>query len=604
MMSPAFLLSLSLLSSGSDGLDSLPVRCGTSWAHLGPSPKARGPKMAGRPVLSGSPETVASADNKFLFHFTRTGVDAVADRDLSPQNGLPDYVDDVMEGVRRAYEAWVTRGGWPEPPPDQGVGGDDRHDVYIKRITCAEAAGISACPPGAEAPSGLFGVTWSENRVPGTSRILYTSFIILNNANDVPLGRNWAQSVAAHEFHHMIQFGMDVREPGWVYESTAAYLQLELFRILEETPYLVDALLVARLEQPELSLETEEGRLEYSNALWFRYLVDRFGDKDLVRAVWERAARSDSPELYAAMDEVLTPHQSRFAEAFVDWGEWNYFLCGRDDGRHYKAGATCVSPSTSVRLQATHPTYPVIEAASPAPAEPLAFNYFEFRPDGSGKDLVVSLTGASGLAARLLLVSLDCTTSTQSVPVEANGTATTRLVDFHRFRTATLMVANPNRSAVATTLRYSARTEGASTGAPPPTCTALRSVSAEPSSVQLSGPGATAHLIALARFDDCSSLNVTLLPTTVWRSSDPSVAEVSGSGVVTGLRPGRALVVAAYGGLEAAPVSVQVGPVEPASPPPRSGGCAQAAWGGPGTLALLAMVAILAFLRRYRTRPC
>jgi hypothetical protein len=603
MVSSAFLLSLLLSSSGSGALDSLPVRCGTSWAHLGDGTKGRGPKrMEGRPVLSGSPETLASTDHKFLFHFTRSGVDAVTDRDLSPQNGVPDYVDDVIEGVRRAYEDWVTVGGWPDPPGDQGVGGDDRIDVYIKRITCQEAGGISSCPPGTEAPQGLFGVTWSENRVAGTSRLVYTSFIIINNANDIPLGRNWAQSVAAHEFHHVIQFGMDVHEPGWVYESTAAYLQLQLFRILQETPYLVDALLVPRLDRPDLGLETEEGRLEYSNGLWFRFLVDRFGDEDLVREVWERAARSDTPELYTAFDEVLAPHQSRFTEALTDWGEWNYFLCGRDDGRHYHQGAYCVSPSTSVRLQGTHQAYPVAETASPTPAEPLGFNYFEFRPDGSGKDLVVSLSGAGGLAVRLLLVSLDCTTSAVAVPIGTDGTATARVDDLHRYRTATLMVANPNRSGSATDLRYSARTERTYTGQPPPTSTALRSVSAEPTSVDLPAAGATANLIALAHFDDCSSLNVTLLPTTVWRSSDPSVAEVNGSGIVTALRPGRTLVVAAYGGQEATPVSVRVGPLQPTPPPPKSGGCSTAGWGFPAALGLFGILGILGLARRSRKR--
>ena len=54
--------------------------------------------FAERPALSGREETVASADGRFLFHFTRTGVDAVSDRDESPKNGIPDYVPVAFDG--------------------------------------------------------------------------------------------------------------------------------------------------------------------------------------------------------------------------------------------------------------------------------------------------------------------------------------------------------------------------------------------------------------------------------------------------------------------------------------------------------------------------
>src|SRR5262249_43192499 len=159
------------------------------------------------------------------FHFTRSGVDAVANVDVSPANGIPDYVDDAMEGIRIGYEAYVTQGGWPAAPPDQGVGGDDRIDIYIKRTTRPEAPAVSSCGPNDTYPSFLFGITHAENPVPGTTDS-WTSYVILNPSNDVPLGRNFAQSVAAHELHHTLQFGMDTNEPYWVYEATASYFQL------------------------------------------------------------------------------------------------------------------------------------------------------------------------------------------------------------------------------------------------------------------------------------------------------------------------------------------------------------------------------------------
>jgi hypothetical protein len=525
-----------------------------------------------RPTLSGPVETIASEDGLFRFHFTRSGVDAVEDRDLDPRNGVPDPVDDVALGVRLAHQAWVVEGGWPAPPGDQGVGGDDRIDFYVKQITCAEAQGISPCGPDGRLPSSLFGIARTETRV-APDRNAWTSYVIINRGNDVVLGRNFARSVAAHEYHHVIQFGMDAGEPDWVYEATAAYLQLVLFRILEETPFLVDALLTARLERPDLSLYTEEGRVEYSNALWLRYLVDRFGDEDIVRKIWARAAATTEVALYDAFDEVLGTRGSSFLQAFVEWGEWNYFLCGRDDGQHYAHGGTCTSPYGSVRLAASHRTYPVIDAAlDPAP-QPLGFAYVELRPDGQGKDLLLEAWAGTAFAARLLRVGTSCATEAADLPVGADGRAQVRVEDVHRYHRLILVFANLARSgSTPLPARYSVRTEGTYAGPPPLASASQRSLDVSPRALDLAGPGETARLLSFARFDDCTSANVTLSRDILWRSQDPAIADVDATGLVTARAAGRTQVFAVYGGHTSNPVPVQVGR-PPAQPPRGGGGC-------------------------------
>lgn len=538
-----------------------------------PLPRA----MAERPSLSGAAETIGSADGRFLVHFTRTGVDAVSDLDVAPRNGTPDYVDDVLEGLTRAHERWVVQDGWPEAPGDLGAGGDDRLDVYVKRITCAEASGVTACGPAGRPPSSLFGVTRGERSLAGSTNRA-TSYILLNPDNDVPLGRNFAKSVAAHELHHSIQFGMDTREPNWVYESTAAYLQLTLFEILEETPYIVDVLLLDRLARPEAPLTSREGRMEYSNALWFRFLVDRFESPTIVRDVWRRLAQSPSQGLYDAFDAELLPHGTTFDAALAEWGEWNYFLCGRDDGRHYDAGGACVSPNRSVRIAATHRTYPVADAAAPVSPESMGMTYLELEPDASSRDVTAELVlpGApQAWRVRAVRVGRDCQTSAVDVPVMSDGRAVftaEAIQDAHR---VVLIVVNVARTGPAPApFRYSLRGVGVYSGVAVDRTVRLSALTASPTSLALARVGDVGRVFVDARASDCTGLNVTRNVSTVWRSLDEAVATVDGSGLVVARGEGATTILLGYSGLEAR-VAVQVGTPKPVAPPPANkGGCA------------------------------
>jgi hypothetical protein len=565
--------------------------------------------FAERPTLSGQVENVPSADGLFLFHFTRTGVDAVAPRDVDPQNGLPDYVDDVIDGVRVAYDAWVTNGGWPAPAGDDGEGGDDRIDVYIKLITCEEASGVTSCGPGGTIPSFLFGITRGERFIGGSTHRL-TSYILINPANDIPLGRNFARSVAAHELHHVIQFALDAREPRWVYEATAAYMQLELFDFIRRSPYVVDALLLDRLGKPEASLASREGRIEYSNALWFRYLADRFGDPDIVRAIWADAGSSRDERLYAAFETALAPHGMTFASALAEWGEWNYFSCGRDDGHHYESGFACVSAHTSVRVDASYDRYPVTEASLAHPPEPMGMAYVELRPDGASRDLVVDFAGDAATPWRLSLLRVrnDCTTDAVTVPVDASGRATTRVDGVHAFRAVTLLAVNTSiQGAVAAPARYSVRGEGVYEGPLPAASRTLERLEMFPAAMTLGAAGDAAEIVALARYSDCTSLNVSRDPQTVWQSSDPSVVAVDGSGNVTAVGVGRAAVVAYHAGRASPSVNVQVGDPPappPPSPPPRGGcGTVEASVRMPLFALLFAWLGVRGWLRSRRRRP-
>ncbi len=79
------------------------------------------PRIHFRPALSG-PEQTAGSTN-FLVHYTLSGEDAVPTDDTSPANGIPDFVDMVLQEMENVWNAEINTLGWLQPPSDNGGGG-------------------------------------------------------------------------------------------------------------------------------------------------------------------------------------------------------------------------------------------------------------------------------------------------------------------------------------------------------------------------------------------------------------------------------------------------------------------------------------------------
>src|SRR3972149_3832937 len=91
--------------------------------------------------------------------------------------------------IDSAYNFEVDYLGYPAPPSDNGMGGDNLYDIYIINLG-----------------GGLYGYTESEDDLGGQK---YTSFMVVDNdyAGYYSTGINGARVTLAHEFHHSIQMG-------------------------------------------------------------------------------------------------------------------------------------------------------------------------------------------------------------------------------------------------------------------------------------------------------------------------------------------------------------------------------------------------------------
>lgn len=175
-------------------------------------------EQAMREILSGPIEIVET--EHFRIHFTQEGDDA-AD---------PDFIEDVAETVEEVYDIQINQQGWVAPPSDLGQGGDERYDVYIVNITDAYGYASSSSPLG-------------DN--PNTADIIeeaaQAGYLVLDNDySDYNDPMQAMRATAAHEFHHVVQFGYDRNDLNWYYESTSSWLETTTFPEDEEATIYVE----------------------------------------------------------------------------------------------------------------------------------------------------------------------------------------------------------------------------------------------------------------------------------------------------------------------------------------------------------------------------
>lgn len=276
------------------------------------------PKDPSRPSLSGNPQTLDT--EHFRVHYTLSGQDAVDTTD-SDGNGHPDYVEEVARAMEYSWFAEIEHFGWAAPPPDAGLGGDDRVDVYLLEIFDEGTSGYV----DSDYDAGFSGDNPNTQSVESAAS---SSFMALDNdyasyEYDPAPGvsrMDYMRSTAAHEFLHVIQFGYDAWEPhDWLWEATATWMQDEVFDLVNDG----NEMLPSVFKSPDScqlayggEARDEDADHWYGMWIFIRYLSENYGH-DVIRQVWEHSVEHDG---YAAWDLALATHNSDMAEVFRGFG--------------------------------------------------------------------------------------------------------------------------------------------------------------------------------------------------------------------------------------------------------------------------------------------
>jgi hypothetical protein len=478
-----------------------------------------------RPVLQ-SEQTLDTADGHFRIHYTASGGDATTVA----------HVGWAAAGLATVWDAFVVTDGWDAPPPDEGEGGDDRLDVYIRVITGNGYAHIDPLPSGA---SGC----WIELD-PGIAGVGEATF----------------QSVAGHELHHCLQFRQTEALAPWIYEATSTYVQYLLFSEGDDALELArEALWRIRLAGAAEPLDDVDGSAEYAAFAWAKMMVDRAGDRGELLAYWQAMAADGTWELPAALDDA--------AELAV----WQWFVCDRDDGRHWAADPAACSLDADVRPdQATPPA-----SGASGPVGRYGSSYVQIVPDCTTADLHVEVTTAG---ARIQLIeSTPWTDSTVRTGTSLDVT------DWNQLHEVVL---------IGTDDAFDWTITATGTYTPPANLPPLAGIAIDPDGPLDLLVGDTVPVSATAIYGTCEDGAAI---TAVWESSDDRIAQVL-SGEIIAHGAGDAVITATAGG-RTATLDVHVEAL------PDDGGCCRVSGGDPGGAALLlALIALLSSGRSRRAR--
>jgi len=246
----------------------------------------------------------------FTLHWNVSGYHSVPLEDLS-SNGIPDYIDTAAVVLEHVWEVEINQMNY-SPPPQQNGQPVTKYHVYF---TDMSYYGITT-GSGIDIPS-----------LPGTN---WTSYLELENDYQESIfysqGFDGLRVTAAHEFHHAIQFGYNVRqEDFFFYEMTSTWMEDVLYTDINDYYNYLGTLFaqVGNRSFDDFSLYA------YGNCLYVHMLEKKYGP-GIVQKIWNQIK---SDYVIDALANVLpqSPYNSTWLKSLAEYGVWLYFTGDRSN---------------------------------------------------------------------------------------------------------------------------------------------------------------------------------------------------------------------------------------------------------------------------------
>lgn len=328
------------------------------------------------PEAEGSP----ACSRHFCVHWVAEGLDApnLADRD---GDGVPDFVERVLRVAEHVHKVENGKLGWREPRSDGRKGGrKGKTDVYLSQIG-GELFGYAA-PDRGQATK--------QHRIP---RRLH-GYLVLDNdysAFEFPGTRPMSdlEVTFAHEYDHILQFGYDAYQDPWFAESTATWMEDQVYNRIDD--YLRYVRRWVKLWETPLTTSSIK---EYGSAVWNQWLARHYGEA-IVRKAWAGAidakpggfsVASYERAIRAAGPSTFSRDFTRFAAALPEWRTGRGFRESRLFPDLQRQGHLPLTGRRLTRLL-NHTTFQLLRLGA-----------------GGGKAVEVNVTAPRGTAAGLALV--------------------------------------------------------------------------------------------------------------------------------------------------------------------------------------------------------
>jgi hypothetical protein len=365
----------------------------------------------------------------FCVHWVAEGIDAPKLTD-SNGDGVPDYVERVEAVAEHVHSIENGKLGWREPRSDGRKGsGRGKTDIYLDEIGGALFG--YAAPDRDQSTKG--------HRLP---RHLH-GYLVLDNdyaASEFPgtTPEHDLEVTLAHEYNHILQFGYDAYQDAWFAESSAVWMEDEVYNGINDYLRYVRRW-VKRYDTPL----TANSIKEYGSAVWNKWLAHRYGPQ-VIRNAWERAIHTRPGGFsVAAYNSAIggPPGKSDFSRDFArfarDLPEWRTDSVFREGNTYPDVSRQGNLPLDGRVLERSlnHTTFQLLRMHASA-----------------GRAVVVTATAPRGMAAGLALVGRTGNETHGRVTsilryAEHGGTIRARLSRPGRFARLTAVLVNADASA-------------------------------------------------------------------------------------------------------------------------------------------------------------
>lgn len=284
-------------------------------------------------IKYGGADAKRTCTSNLCVHYVTSGAHQVDTTDADA-NGLPDYVDTVVTVMQQqVWNEEIGKYGFRKPKGDRASdnnGGNRKIDFYLGQLGNRQLYGYCT----SDDPN-------VDRAINGSYRFSdMSAYCVLDNdyrpaeyPEQTPLKN--LRVTGAHEFFHAVQFAYDFFEDLWILESTATWIEDEVFDGINDN---LQFLKTSAMRTPRVPLDYGDPStgIPYGNFVFWRYARERFRRK-VVRQVWNQAdGARGGPDLYSlkATRKVLD-RKSSFGKVFSKFALANFL-----PGRFYSEGAS------------------------------------------------------------------------------------------------------------------------------------------------------------------------------------------------------------------------------------------------------------------------
>ncbi len=324
-------------------------------------------KILERPELE---KSIVSPSGLFRIHYNISGADKPQYGNLSVEEGIAE----VAAAFDSAYNYEVNILGYPPPPSDDSLGGDDKFDVYVYNLG-----------------GGLYGATTPETEI-GDEK--YESYIEIDNSFAMnegynSYGINAARVTAAHELHHAIQVGNYGYFENEIFYHELTSTAFEEFVYDEVNDYY--AYMKSYFKNTENRFDNNSG---YNLAIWNIFLQERFYDKDpllgqkIIKRSWEYLPNNRA---VIAIAKAMQDYGESFAVEFNTFADWLVFTGDNaQPGKYFEEAENYPNISSTYTLEFNQTQKSILFES-----QPISINYLTF----TGIDTIIAVISNSNVSA-------------------------------------------------------------------------------------------------------------------------------------------------------------------------------------------------------------